>query len=74
VEARYYGAIINESLGKIDYLRWYFPDEIHGGDAYTMILNDLPVTEIADYYGIDYVMSERGTDSIDATTGNLNTA
>ena len=74
VEARYYGAIINESLGKIDYLRWYFPDEIHGGDTYTMILNDLPVTEIADYYGIDYVMSERGANFIDATTGNLNTA
>lgn len=74
VEARYYGATINESLGKIDYLRWYFPDEIHGGNAYTMILNDLPVTEIADYYGIDYVMSERGASHIDAVTGNLNTA
>lgn len=74
VEARYKGAKITNKIGTIDYLKWYFPKEVHRGkDSYTMIINELEETEIEEWNGIDYVISRRGPKNIDEASGELNT-
>ena len=74
VEARYKGAKITNKIGTIDYLKWYFPKEVHQGkDSYTMIINELIETEIEEWNGIDYVISRRGPKNIDEASGELST-
>ena len=69
VEARYMGAKITESLGQIDYLKWYFPDE-ETKESFTMIIPNIDTKEYLVYKGVDCVVSTKK--EIDAA-GQLDT-
>lgn len=58
VQAKYLGAEISSSLGQIDYLKWYFPDE-DKGESFTMVIPNMEEREYTTYKGVDCVVSTK---------------